>query len=154
MKTLLKIIACLLVASPVWAQGGGALTRAGSTAIGTITGVTAGTGLTGGGTTGTVTLSSVVAPVVIADSTITWTAGNVFTKTLGANQRFVFTGQTSGQVINVKVLNTASNWTVTWVSSVTWKDGSAPTQTTGAKSDIYTFFDIGGTIYGAVSQNY
>jgi hypothetical protein len=92
--------------------------------------------------------------VTIADSTVNWSAGNSFKKTLSANQRFLFANLADGQMVNVAITNTASNYTVTWVDAVTWKDGITPTQTTGAKTDIYTFWRIGSTTYGSASQNY
>ena len=67
---------------------------------------------------------------------------------------FTFSSSVSGQVINVLITNTASNYTVTW-PTIKWQ-GSAtqPVQTIGAKSDIYTFVNFNGSIYGAVSPNY
>ena len=93
------------------------------------------------------------APVAIAASAIDWALGDQFTKTLAANTTFTFSNSQSGQIITVFVLNTASNYTVTW-PTVKWKGGVAPTQTVGAKEDIYTFINKGGTIYGSASQNY
>jgi hypothetical protein len=88
----------------------------------------------------------------IADSTISWARYNNFTKTISGNQRFVFTNITEGQLINVAVTCSGTH-TVTWVTAVTWKAGSAPTQTAD-KTDIYTFFRLGGVTYGSASQNY
>lgn len=94
------------------------------------------------------------APQAISASAIDWATGNVFTKTLAANTTFTFSNQTSGQVIVVRITNTASNYTVTWPGSVLWSAGVTPTQTTGAKSDVYTFVYDGTTTFGSVVQNF
>lgn len=85
---------------------------------------------------------------------INWASGNVFTKTLAANSTFTFSNQVAGQVIVVRLTNTASNYTVTWPVGVLWSGGVAPTQTIGAKSDIYTFVYDGTTTFGSVVQNF
>jgi hypothetical protein len=50
----------------------------------------------------------------------------------------------------VAVTNTSGSATVTW-PTVKWSGGTAPTQTTNG-TDVYTFVDVLGTIYGAVLQ--
>lgn len=89
----------------------------------------------------------------VAASAIDWNAGDVQTKTLSANTTFTFSNAASGKQIVVAVTNTASNYTVTW-PTVSWSGGVPPTQTVGAKTDIYTFIQIGSTIYGSVVQNF
>lgn len=89
----------------------------------------------------------------VAASAIDWAAGDTHTKTLSANTTFTFSNATAGKQIVVAVTNTASNYTVTW-PTVSWSGGTAPTQTTGAKTDIYTFIQIGSTIYGSAIQNF
>lgn len=99
-------------------------------------------------------LSSTISTVT--DSTINWSLSNNFYKSITGTQRFVFTGLTEGQIINVMVNNTAS-YTVTWVSpvgyTIKWSGGVAPVQT-ASKVDIYTFIIRGTDIYGLVSKNY
>lgn len=80
-------------------------------------------------------------------------AGDVFYKTLSANTTFTFSNMADGYVFTVRVLNTASNYTVTW-PTVSWQAGIAPTQTIGAKSDVYTFVRVNGVYYGTAVQNY
>lgn len=89
----------------------------------------------------------------IAASAIDWTVAQTFSKTLGANTTFTFSGAADGQTIVVAVTNTASNYTVTW-PTVSWSGGAAPTQTVGAKTDVYTFAKIGSVIYGSAVQNF
>ncbi len=91
--------------------------------------------------------------VTIAALDIDWSAGSTFTKVLSANSTFTFSNLADGRSINVRLTNTASNYTVTW-PTVSWPAGTTPTMTVGAKSDIYTFIRIGGTIYGNYVQNY
>jgi hypothetical protein len=92
----------------------------------------------------------------IAAAAIDWATGASFTKTLSASTTFTFANSLPGQEIRVAITNTASNYTVAWPASPTlkWSGGSAPTQTIGAKTDVYTFVNIGGVIYGSVVQNY
>jgi parallel beta-helix repeat protein len=102
--------------------------------------------------TGNVTARAYVgANVAIAASAIDWATGASFSKTLSANTTFTFLNTASGQSITVAVTNTASNYTVTW-PTVTWPGGIAPTQSTGVKTDVYTFKNIGGIIYGSIER--
>jgi hypothetical protein len=96
--------------------------------------------------------NSVIATQAISSTAIDWSAGSVFTKTLGASTTFTFSNQTSGQTIVVRLTNTASNYTVTW-PSVKWIGGSAPTMTIGATSDVYTFVYDGTNTYGSAVQD-
>ncbi len=96
--------------------------------------------------------NSTIATQAISGTSIDWRTGSVFTKTLSANTTFTFTGQLTGQVIIVRLTNTASNYTVTW-PTVRWVGGTAPTMTTGAFSDVYTLIYDGTNIYGSAVQN-
>jgi hypothetical protein len=93
---------------------------------------------------------------VVAATAIDWATGVSFTKTLSASTTFTFANSVPGQQIVVAITNTVANYTVTWPSSPTlkWSGGSAPTQTVGAKTDVYTFTNVGGVIYGSVVQNF
>jgi hypothetical protein len=92
----------------------------------------------------------------IAAAAIDWATGATFSKTLSASTTFTFANSLPGQEIRVAITNTVANYTVTWPSSPTlkWSGGSAPVQTVGAKTDVYTFVNIGGVIYGSVVQNF
>lgn len=92
----------------------------------------------------------------IAASAIDWATGATFSKTLSASTTFTFSNSLPGQEIRVAITNTVANYTVTWPSSPTlkWSGGIAPVQTVGAKTDVYTFVNIGGVIYGSVVQNF
>jgi hypothetical protein len=93
---------------------------------------------------------------VVAAAAIDWATGASFTKTLSASTTFTFANSVPGQQIVVAITNTVANYIVTWPSSPTlkWSGGSAPTQTIGAKTDVYTFVNVGGVIYGSVVQNF
>ncbi|HSG60840.1 MAG TPA: hypothetical protein VLA24_05325, partial [Pseudomonadales bacterium] len=102
--------------------------------------------------TGNVTARAYVgANVAIAASAIDWATGTSFSKTLSANTTFTFANTVSGQAITVAVTNTASNYTVTW-PTVKWPNDLVPAQSIGAKTDVYTFKNIGGVIYGSIDS--
>ena len=94
-------------------------------------------------------------PTVLANTVIDWAACSTFVSVLVANKTFSFTNSTSGQTIIVRVVNEGA-WTVAWPTSgtnnVMWSGGTEPTQTANA-TDIYTFVNIAGTIYGAQNPN-
>ncbi len=88
-------------------------------------------------------------------TTIDWSLGNTFTLTLNGNLNTVtFSNTTDGQVINVAILNTASNYTVTWGNSIKWSGGTQPVQTVGAFTDVWTIMKVGSTYYGSAVQNF
>jgi hypothetical protein len=94
------------------------------------------------------------AGAAISSTTIDWTAGTAFHKTLAANTTFTFSNAVTGRPIDVAVTNTASNYTAAF-TGVIWPGASAPTLTTGAKTDVFRFIKINGQIYGSVvGQNY
>lgn len=94
------------------------------------------------------------ASVAMAALNIDWSAGNLFSKTLAANSTFTFTNNADGHTVVVAVTNTGSNYTLAWTPTISWTGGVTPTQTVGAHTDVYTFVQIGSTVYGAVVQNY
>ena len=103
--------------------------------------------------TGTLPVANAtIATQSLSGTSIDWSVGNIFTKTLSANTTFTFSNQTSGQTIVVRLTNTASNYTVTW-PSIKWTGGAAPTMTVGVKSDVYTLFYDGSNTYGAYVQD-
>jgi hypothetical protein len=101
------------------------------------------------------TVGNLIPPVTnaISASAIDWSLSLTHSKTLSANTTFTFSNAINGKTIIVAVTNTASNWTVTW-PTVSWVAGTAPTQTVGAHTDIYTFVQVGSTIYGSAVQNF
>ena len=90
---------------------------------------------------------------VIPGSVISWLTACSY-KTLSGDTVFLFTGNTDGVTIRVALTNTTSNRIVSWPVGVKWSGGVEPTQTIGAKTDLYTFTQINGVIYGSVEQNY
>ena len=91
--------------------------------------------------------------VVLSSTVIDWSVAGAYSQTLSANTTFSFVNNTDGVSIAVILTNTASNYTVTWPAGIKWSGGSAPTQTVGAKSDAYTFTQVGSVIYGIADQN-
>ena len=89
----------------------------------------------------------------IAASAIDWAIGTSFYKTLAANTTFTFANALPGQSVVVSVTNTSGNFTVTWPVTVKWPNDSIPVQSIGARTDVYSFRNINGIVYGAVAQS-
>jgi hypothetical protein len=60
-----------------------------------------------------------------------------------------------GETIVVAMRNNATSYTITWPTTpaIFWSAGSAPVQK-ASKTDLYTFQNIGGSIFGKAAQNY
>lgn len=101
-------------------------------------------------TTATITITEST-----GSGTIDWSKGNSFYLLLNANCTLSFSNQVDGQVISVAILNTASNYTVTW-PSMKWAGGVAPTMTIGAHYDVYSIYynNAAGQFFGAFVQNF
>jgi hypothetical protein len=134
----------------------------GVTTLGTITtGVWNGTSIAvaNGGTGSTTSAAGqralTPATSTISASAIDWSVSNSFYKALSANTTFTFSNAQDGQVITICLLNTASNYTVTW-PTIKWTGGTAPTMTTGAKYDVYTIYynSTVGAYFGSYVQNF
>jgi len=95
------------------------------------------------------------ATTTISASQIDWSQGNSFYKALSANTTFTFANAVDGQIITVTLLNTASNYTVTW-PTIKWTGNTAPVMTTGAKYDVYTIYYNAtvGAYFGSYVQNF
>ena len=95
------------------------------------------------------------ATTTISASSIDWSQGNSFYKALSANTTFTFANAVDGQIITVTLLNTASNYTVTW-PTMKWTGNTAPVMTTGAKYDVYTIYYNAtvGAYFGSYVQNF
>ena len=122
--------------------------------------VSAGTLSIANGGTGQTTAAAAQRALTPATSTISasaidWSLSNSFYKTLAANTTFTFSNAQDGQVITICLLNTTSNYTVTW-PTIKWAGGTAPTMTTGAKYDVYTIYYNAtvGAYFGSYVQNF
>lgn len=110
---------------------------------------------------GTIALTSDIyqgrAAVTLTGSTptIDWNLGHHFVETLPANTTIKMINSQDGQSIVVALRNNATSFTVTWPTTpaIYWSGGSAPTQT-ASKTDLYLFYNIGGSIFGRAVQNY
>ena len=110
-------------------------------------------GGTGAATAAAARVTLTPATNAVAAVTIDWAAAGTHSKTLSANTTFLFSNAVDGETIIVALTNTTSNYTVAWPTTK-WAGGTAPTQTVGAKTDVYTFVQVGSTIYGTVIQNF
>lgn len=84
--------------------------------------------------------------------TVDWSSGDMFSWTLNANCNVFFKGQSSGQVVIMRVTNTASNYTVGW-PIIRWSNTTPPTQSQGAASDVITCLYEGSDFYCNSVQN-
>jgi hypothetical protein len=87
-------------------------------------------------------------------NTIDWSLASLYSGTLAASTTFTFSNGINGQTMVVRLTNTGGNFTVTWPGAVKWPGGLAPVMTVGAHTDIYTFVQSNGVIYGIANQNY
>ena len=89
-------------------------------------------------------------------TTINAALGSNFSLTLNANLTTVtLSNFADGQVLNVALTNTGSNYVVTWGNSIKWVGGTLnAVQTVGAKTDVWTLIKFGSTIYGNAVQNF
>lgn len=97
-------------------------------------------------------------PATISAVDINCSLSNNFTKTLSGNSTFTFSNFVDGQVVNISVTNTNSNYLVSWTApsgtTLKWKDGITPIQTIGIKTDLYSFIRVGSFVYGTAVQNF
>ena len=102
------------------------------------------------------TPSTVTLTEVAGATTVDWSQSDSFFLTLNANDTITFSNAVDGQSITVTILNTASNYTVTWPGTVKWPGANAPIMSTGAHYDVYTFVynAVAGYFFGSAVQNF
>jgi len=107
-------------------------------------------GAGGGASTGNYLPSS-----INFNTLIDWAASNTFYITLTGNTNFTFANSRDGQTIIASVSNTGTGpYSGIWPSTIKWPVQTVPVQTTGNFTDIYTFIDITGAIYGSAVQGF
>ena len=89
----------------------------------------------------------------VTAAAIDWATSTSFYKTLAANTTFTFSNALPGQGITVALTNTSGNYIVTWPGTIKWPNDSIPVQSIGARTDVYSFRNINGIVYGAVAQS-
>ena len=90
-----------------------------------------------------------------ASTTISLSAGNVFTVNLVSNTSFDASGADVGTYLLKFVQDATGGRAVTFPSDWKWSGGSAPTITAAPnKTDIVTLIYDGATFYAAISQNF
>jgi len=88
----------------------------------------------------------------VAATTIDWSVGNYFTKTISGATAFTFTNlPVSGFAMITLKLTNGGSATITW-PPIKWSGGTAPTLTTSGIDIINLFTDDGGTtVYGILA---
>jgi hypothetical protein len=72
-------------------------------------------------------------------------------KTVAGNVTFTFTNAANGKTITIAVVGDGSTRVLTWPSGIKWGVASSIyTNLTLNKSNLYTFTQINGVIYGTV----
>ncbi len=94
--------------------------------------------------------SSYAVSSAVAALDIDWSLSQTYYKTIAANSVFTFSNLVSGKVIILELTAGAGN-TAAFPAGIKWPGGVQPTQTSSG-TDLYTFADINGTIFGYVTQ--
>lgn len=80
-------------------------------------------------------------------------SSNSFYTTLSANAALTISDMTDGQIINIWITNTASNYTMSIISpTITWKGNTAPVVAVGAKTTLITIAKVGSQYNGAAGS--
>ena len=79
----------------------------------------------------------------------------------GGSGEIIITGMTEGQTVNVVLISIGTAYTVPWTfvpaTTIKWHQSVIPIPTNASintKYDIYTFFKLGGMIFGSASLNH
>lgn len=91
-----------------------------------------------------------------AAAVFNWTQSLTYAWTLTANSTGYLTGIYDGGIMTVAVTN-PSGYTLTWPSGnnvVKWPGRAQPTQTMSGFTDVWTFVDILGNVFGSVVQGF
>jgi len=88
---------------------------------------------------------------VISGNVINWNVTHQYL-TLTGNTTFTFSNAADTKIIMVYISNASTSYTVTWPAGIKWGINGPPVQTVGTNTDVYTFSQVNGIIYGAVRQ--
>lgn len=93
--------------------------------------------------------------VNFANGEIANLSANNATNTINMSGFVTTVGYDGGKFVVAVTNFTGAAYTITWSPTIKWRGGTAPTPTpTNLKTDIYTFLQIGGTLYGDVGLNF
>jgi len=89
----------------------------------------------------------ITAGVSLAAPNVDWSSGGVFDYIVTSPVAMTFENALPGMSVTIAITSNGAN-AVTWPANVKWPGGVAPQQTADG-TDVYTFVNIGGTIYGS-----
>ena len=122
--------------------------------------VTGSTNFTNGVTANTYTVNQLYGLTAQTAQTVNLELTDQYEYTLTGNTTFTFSNNLNGKswMVAVKSNPTTSGYTSSFTAStanVKWAYGITPVQTaTANKTDIYSFIQLNGVIYGDYSQSY
>lgn len=105
------------------------------------------------GTASIVTGANINSPSIVFTTNIDWSQSNTFRGTLTGTSTITFSNNSDGQTVVVLTSGTPTgNSIVTWPNNVKWPNSSVPPATSGV--DVYTFVQLGTSVYATVVQNF
>jgi len=84
--------------------------------------------------------------VIVSDTTIDWSKGNIFYASLSANRTFTFSNTEDGRIVTLTIFNnSASTITVSFPTGM-YKDSSIDLTVDAGKQNVYSFIKNGNSI--------
>lgn len=94
-------------------------------------------------------------PSSSSTTVIDWDSGTTFYFSLSTGTTILFSGNADTLGVDIAITNTTGNYSVAWPTGIEWIGGTGeiPVQSMGNKTDLYSFLQINGTIYGNIARN-